>query len=128
MTFSIVECAENLFNIFQPMVKEKNIDFNFRVKHFDHEYLYSDQLRVNQIFINLLSNAIKYTEPGGKVSVDVWEEPGENEKNVRLHYVVADTGIGMTKEYMERMYQPFSRQTDSRVNLVRGTGLGLTIT
>ncbi len=128
VTFSIVECAENLFNISQPMVKEKNIDFNFRVKHFDHEYLYSDQLRVNQIFINLLSNAIKYTEPGGKVSVDIWEEPGEKEKTVRLNYVVADTGIGMTKEYMERMYQPFSRQTDSRVNLVQGTGLGLTIT
>ena len=128
VTFSIVECAENLFNISQPMVKEKNIDFNFRVKHFDHEYLYSDQLRVNQIFINLLSNAIKYTEPGGKVSVDVWEEPGEDEKSVRLNYVVSDTGIGMTKEYMERMYQPFSRQTDSRVNSVQGTGLGLTIT
>lgn len=128
VNFSIVECAENLFNISQPMVKEKNIDFNFRAKHFEHEYFHSDQLRVNQIFINLLSNAIKYTEPGGKVSVDVWEEPGADDKTVRLHYVVSDTGIGMTKEYMEHMYQPFSRQTDSRVNLVQGTGLGLTIT
>ena len=127
-TFSIVECAENLVNISQPMVKEKNIDFNFRINRFDHEYLYADQLRMNQIYINLLSNAIKYTEPGGQVSVDIREEPGETDRTVRLTYVVADTGMGMTPEFMEKMYQPFSRQTDSRVNSIQGTGLGLAIT
>ena len=128
VTFSIVECAENLVNISQPMVKEKNIDFNFRVNNFDHEYLYADQLRLNQIYINLLSNAIKYTEPGGHVSVEMREEINEEKKTVRLFYIVSDTGIGMTKEYMAQMYQPFSRQTDSRVNSVQGTGLGLAIT
>ena len=128
VNFSIVECAENLINISQPMVKEKNIDFNFRIGRFDHEHLYADQLRINQILINLLSNAIKYTEPNGKVNVEMREEPGEAEDTVRLTYVVADTGIGMTPEFMARMYQPFSRQTDSRVNTVQGTGLGLAIT
>ncbi|MBQ7488802.1 MAG: response regulator, partial [Clostridia bacterium] len=128
VTFSIVECAENLVNISQPMVKEKNIDFNFRISQFDHEYLYADQLRLNQIYINLLSNAIKYTEPGGQVCVEMREEAGEKEKTVRLTYVVADTGMGMTPEFMARMYQPFSRQTDSRVNTIQGTGLGLAIT
>ena len=128
VTFSMVECAENLINISQPMVKEKNIDLNFRINNFDHEYLYADQLRLNQIFINLLSNAIKYTEPGGQVCVDMYEEPGQTEKTVRLIYSVADTGIGMTPEFMARMYQPFSRQTDSRVNTIQGTGLGLAIT
>ena len=128
VTFSIVECAENLVNISQPMVREKNIDFNFRVNHFEHEYLYADQLRLNQIFINLLSNAIKYTEPGGQVCVDMRQEPGETDKTVRLIYVVADTGMGMTPEFMSRMYQAFSRQTDSRVNTIQGTGLGLAIT
>ncbi len=128
VTFSIAECAENLVNISQPMVREKNIDFNFRINHFEHEYLYADQLRINQILINLLSNAIKYTQPGGQVCVDMREEPGETEKNARLVYTVADTGMGMTPEFMEKMYQPFSRQTDSRVNSIQGTGLGLAIT
>ena len=128
VTFSIVECAENLINISQPMVKEKNIDFQFRVNHFDHEYLYADQLRINQIYINLLSNAIKYTEPGGQVCVDMREEAGETQRSVRLIYVVADTGMGMTPEFMAQMYEPFSRQTDSRVNTIQGTGLGLAIT
>lgn len=128
VTFSIVECAENLVNISQPMVKEKNIDFNFRISRFDHEYLYADQLRLNQIYINILSNAIKYTEPGGQVNVEMREEAGSTDKTIRLTYIVSDTGMGMSPEFMARMYQPFSRQTDSRVNTIQGTGLGLAIT
>ena len=128
VTFSIVETAGNLVNLSQPMVKEKNIDFSFRINRMETEYLYADQLRLNQIFINILSNAIKYTEPYGKVAVDMHEEKGEQEGTVRIKYVVSDTGIGMSEEFMDRMYQPFSRQTDSRVNSIQGTGLGLTIT
>ena len=128
VAFSIVECAENLVNISQPMVKEKNIDFNFRIHNFKYEYLYADQLRINQIYINLLSNAIKYTEPGGQVNVDIAQEEGEAPRTIKLKYIVSDTGIGMTPEYMARMYQPFSRETDSRVNTIQGTGLGLAIT
>ncbi|MBQ7644052.1 MAG: response regulator [Spirochaetales bacterium] len=128
VNFSIVECAENLVNISQPMVKEKNIDFNFRVSRFEHEYLHADQLRLNQIFINILSNAIKYTEPGGQVNVEMKEESASSDRTIRLTYIVSDTGMGMTPEFMARMYQPFSRQTDSRVNTIQGTGLGLAIT
>ncbi len=128
VTFSIVECAENLVTISQPMVKEKNIDFRFHIDRVSHEYLYADQLRINQIFINLLSNAIKYTEPGGQVCVDMKEVTGQTDKSVQLIYKVSDNGIGMTPEFMAKMYEPFSRQTDSRVNAISGTGLGLAIT
>ena len=128
LTFSIVETVENLVNISHPMIKEKNIEFSFHVNHMEKEYLYTDQLRLNQIYINILSNAIKYTEPGGRVNVEMREESSEAPGCVRLIYVVADTGIGMSPEYMETMYQPFSRQIDSRVNSIQGTGLGLAIT
>ncbi len=128
MTFSIVETVENLVNLSQPMIKEKNIQFSFRINRMEKEYLYADQLRLNQIYINILSNAIKYTEPGGSVSVDLREEESEKEGCVRLVYIVSDTGIGMTLEFMEKMFEPFSRQTDSRVNSIQGTGLGLAIT
>ena len=94
----------------------------------DKEYLYADQLRLNQICINLLSNAIKYTEPGGSVTVDMKEEESQKEGCVKLTYIVSDTGIGMSPEFMANLYQPFSRQTDSRVNKIQGTGLGLAIT
>ena len=128
LSFSIVETVENLVNISQPMIKEKNLEFSFHINRMEKEYLYTDQLRLNQIYINILSNAIKYTEPGGRVSVELHEEPSTVPGSVRLTYVVADTGIGMSPEFMETMYQPFSRQTDSRVNSVQGTGLGLAIT
>jgi signal transduction histidine kinase/DNA-binding response OmpR family regulator len=128
LSFSIVETVENLVNMSQPMVKEKNIDFNFRVGKLEKEYFYADQLRLNQIYINILSNAIKYTPPGGQVSVDMREEASPKAGCVRLIYRVSDTGMGMSPEFMATMYQPFSRQTDSRVNTIQGTGLGLAIT
>ena len=128
MTFSVVELVENLVNISQPMIKEKNIDFSFHINQMQKEYLYTDQLRLNQIYINILSNAIKYTEPGGRVTVDMREEKSAVPGCIRLSYVVSDTGIGMSPEFMATMYQPFSRQIDSRVNSIQGTGLGLAIT
>ena len=126
--FTIVETVENLVNLSQPMVREKNIDFQFRVSRMETEYICADQLRLNQIYINILSNAIKYTEPGDRVSVDLREEESPKPGCVRLIYVVSDTGIGMSEEFMANMYQAFSRQTDSRVNGIQGTGLGLAIT
>ncbi|MBR2121451.1 MAG: response regulator [Lachnospiraceae bacterium] len=128
LTFSIVETVENLVNLSQPMIKEKNIEFNFRTGRMEKEYFYADQLRLNQIYINILSNAIKYTEPGGRVSVDMREEESPKPGCMRLTYRVSDTGIGMSPEFMANMYQPFLRQTDSRVNTIQGTGLGLAIT
>jgi len=127
-TFSIVETVENLVNMSQPMIKEKNIEFNFRISRMEIEYLYADRLRLNQIYINILSNAIKYTEPCGCVSVDMHEDKSQKPDCVRLTYTVSDSGIGMSPEFMENMYQPFSRQTDSRINSIQGTGLGLAIT
>lgn len=128
LTFSIVETVENLMTVSQPMIKEKNIDFSFNTNNMEKEYLYTDQLRLNQIYINILSNAIKYTEPGGRVSVDLRQEKSDKPGCLQLTYTVSDTGIGMSPEFMENMYQPFSRQIDSRVNSVQGTGLGLAIT
>ena len=128
LPFSILDTFENLVNISQPVVKSKNINFTHGALNIDHEWLYADKLRLNQIFTNLLSNALKYTEENGKVSLEIKELPNEKEGYVTLIYQVADTGIGMSKEYLEKMYQPFNRATDSRVNSIQGTGLGLTIT
>ncbi len=128
VSFSIVESAENLVNISQPIVREKNIDFRFRIRNITNEFLFADKLRINQIFINILSNALKYTPKGGQVCVDMNEEPSETQGSITLNYTVTDTGIGMSKGFMEKMYEPFVRQTDSRINTIQGTGLGLAIT
>ena len=128
VTFSIVDSAENLVNISQPTVRQKNIDFRFRSKNIKYEYLYADQLRINQIFINILSNALKYTPANKQVYVDLNELPSQKKGFIKLEYKVADTGIGMPESFMQVMYEPFIRQTDSRINTIQGTGLGLAIT
>ena len=128
LTFSVVDMFENLVNISQPMVKSKNIDFHFRAHRFENEWLFADKLRLSQIFTNLLSNALKYTLENGSVCVDIEELPCDKPGFARIVYRVTDTGIGMSEEYIERMYEPFSRATDSRTNSIQGTGLGLAIT
>ena len=126
--FSILELAENLENMALPMVRQKNIDFKFQKRNISEEFLYADKLRVNQIFINIISNAIKYTPDNKEVIVDLSEKPSEKENFVKLIYKVSDKGIGMSESFMEIMYEPFIRQTDSRINSIQGTGLGLAIT
>ena len=128
VSFSIIELAENLENMVLPMVRQKNIDFRFQKNNITQEYLFADQLRINQIFINILSNAIKYTPNDKQVYVDLTEELCAKEKFIKLVYKVADKGIGMSESFMEVMYEPFIRQTDSRINTIQGTGLGLAIT
>lgn len=126
--FSVIELAENLENMALPMIQRKNIDFRFQKNNITQKYLYADQLRINQVFINILSNAIKYTPDNKQVYVDLSEEPGSKEGFVKLVYKVSDKGIGMPESFMEIMYEPFMRQTDSRINTIQGTGLGLAIT
>ena len=126
--FSISDLAENLENMVLPMIRQKNIDFRFNKNNITQKYLYADQLRINQIFINILSNSIKYTPDNGQVYVDLSEEAGDKEGFIKLVYKVSDTGIGMSESFMKIMYEPFMRQTDSRINTIQGTGLGLAIT
>ena len=126
--FSISDLAENLENMVLPMIRQKNIDFRFNKNNIIQKYLYADQLRINQIFINILSNSIKYTPDNGQVYVDLSEEAGDKEGFIKLVYKVSDSGIGMSESFMKIMYEPFMRQTDSRINTIQGTGLGLAIT
>ncbi len=126
--FSIIDVVENLINLSLATVKQKNIDFSFNVEHIEKEIIHADMLRLNQIFINIISNAIKYTLNDGKVSVKLKEDVSQKEGYIKILYEVADTGIGMSPEFMKNMYLPFERQVDSRVNSIQGTGLGLAIT
>ena len=106
---------------------ERDLDIKFNIHDIRYDVLMLDPLRVKQIFINLISNAVKYTPDGGSVSVEVWEEEAHRTGRIRLIAVVRDTGIGMTPEFMKEMYGKFNRAVDTRVNKVRGSGLGLSV-
>ena len=92
------------------------------------EYIYGDPLKISQIALNIMSNAIKYTNPGGKVDVSVIEVPNDDPERLVCDLIVEDTGIGMTEEFLARIFEPFERSASSTKSGVQGTGLGMSIT
>ena len=105
---------------------EKGVTLNIDADIDGHLYLMGDKLRVYQVLINIMTNAVKYTNAGGRVDASLSVKLGDQDQ-VTIDYQVADTGIGMSPEYMEHMYEAFSRATDGRISKVQGTGLGLAI-
>ena len=130
--FDLSTLAERLRHEDSVMLEYPVRDGNWHLTRFisgklhdiSHNVLLSDQIRLGQIYMNLLSNAVKYTPENGDVKFEVYEEKLAESGKVRLVSVVSDTGIGMTPEFMEQMYSAFSRAVDTRVNKVRGSGLG----
>jgi len=127
VNFSLRDMTAALVSIVRPQVQAKKLQFDIHIHNIDHEIVYADEVRFNQIIINILTNAVKYTPDGGRVVVDLTQETLPGGKDVRIIYTVADNGIGMSKEFMVNMYDIFSRATDNRINKIQGTGLGLSI-
>lgn len=92
-----------------------------------HENVISDSLRIQQVFINILGNSIKYTPDGGEISLTVKEEHVSSNRSLYI-FTFKDNGIGMSKEFQEKLFQPFSREQDDHETEVKGTGLGMSIT
>lgn len=120
-----------LFDEFPPSLKQIKLGKDLAINCVKHDIIYSeifaDPLRIKQIYTNILSNAIKYTPDGGSVTFEMYQQKIPNSKNIFLIAKISDTGIGMSKEYIENMYSKFTRETDSRINKVPGYGLGLSI-
>ncbi len=126
--FSLPELLEELSAILMPQAKAKKHSFEIHVQGTPPEQLVGDKLRLNQILINLLSNAVKYTPDGGKIDFLVRELPQTTPQYVKLQFVVKDNGIGMSEEFQENIFAPFSREISSVTNKIQGTGLGMAIT
>ena len=123
--------VEENFELYQQtisgMLAERNLHYISNKHGIREDVLLADQLRLSQIYINLLSNAIKYTPEGGTIRFELYEEEMDTPEKVRLIGIISDNGIGMSPEFMKEMYSEFSRAVDTRVNKVRGSGLGLSI-
>lgn len=127
IVFSIAELSDNLVNMVRPQIEEKSLKFNVYVRNVRHEYIYADELRINQIFINILTNAVKYTPEGGTVTMTLSEETPVNSGSVRLVYIVEDSGIGMPEENIRALKDGFPQTGEGHFYSARGTGLGLII-
>ncbi|MCR2045974.1 response regulator [Acetatifactor muris] len=126
---SLREVMDNIVNIVQPQVKAKRQHFNIFIHDISVENVCCDNVRLNQVMINLLGNAVKFTPEEGAINVSLFEEESpRGEDYIRTHLYVKDTGIGMSKEYMTKIFDSFSREDTARVQKTEGTGLGMAIT
>jgi signal transduction histidine kinase/DNA-binding response OmpR family regulator len=126
---SLRDAMEGLVGIVQPQIKAKDQIFDITIKNIEAENIYCDSVRLNQVLINLLSNAVKFTPEGGRISINLSEEDSPlGAKYTRIHLSVADTGIGMTEEFKEKIFDSFAREDNKRVQKTEGTGLGMAIT
>ncbi len=126
---SLRENVDNIINIIQPQVKSRQQHFDVFIHNIEHEKIYCDSVRLNQVLLNLLSNAIKFTPDKGTITIDISEVPSSRGTGyVQLCFIVKDTGIGMSEKFQKDIFQAFAREQDSRVNKIEGTGLGMAIT
>ena len=124
---SLPEILQLLRDIVQPEIKARRHHFDIDVVNLRNEYIYCDKLRLNQILLNLLSNAIKYTEPGGTISLRVTQKSAPASGYATFEFRCSDNGIGMGKEFAKTIFEPFTREENSTVSAIRGTGLGMPI-
>lgn len=113
--------------IISGQVHAKQLDLYMDVMDVTDEDVYCDKTRLNQVLLNLLSNAIKFTSPGGTVSVRISQLNGAPEGKGMYEIRVKDTGIGMRREFAQKIFEPFERERSSTVSRIQGTGLGMAI-
>ena len=124
--FDFKSFAEELNQIIYPQTLEKEVGYEMRHREPLESHYIGDSLRMKQILVNLLSNALKFTPPGGKMGVDIREEKRAN-GFVYLEFMVWDNGIGMSEEFMQRIFQPFEQENPGNARNNVGSGLGLSI-
>lgn len=125
--FHLPELIGNLVTMVQPSVDAKQHNLKVNSLKLEHENVIGDAMRLQQVFMNILGNAIKYTPAGGNLEIEISEKPSKIHGYGCYEFIFKDNGIGMSKEYLEKIYEPFSRAEDSRVSKVEGSGLGMTI-
>ena len=122
----IDQTVDEIKSVFEPQADQKGLNLIFETQ-VEHQYVLCDITKTKQILVNLISNAVKYTSTGGTVTVTVQEIPCEQENSVKIQIEVRDTGIGMSKEFLPTLFDSFSRERNTTVGKVAGTGLEMAI-
>ncbi len=125
---SLPEILHGLRSILQADIHAKQLELYIDTVDVFDEEIFCDKLRLNQVLLNLLSNAVKYTGAGGIISLRITEKPGAPAGCANYEFTIKDTGIGMSKEFVEHIFEPFERERNSTISGIQGTGLGMAIT
>ena len=122
------EAADRLTTILGDLARDKDIKLSVSLEDVENPYVYLDELHVNQILLNIISNAVKYTENGGKVDITIKEMLSSDKERAHYRFIVSDTGIGMTEEFLDHVFDSFERDKNEALAGIQGTGLGMSIT
>ena len=125
---NLTDIVNGLRNILQADANAKQIELQVDTANVVNENICCDKLRLNQVLLNLLSNSVKYTEAGGTVSLRITEKPGAPAGCAVYEFYIKDNGLGMSQEFVERIFEPFEREKTSTISGIQGTGLGMAIT
>lgn len=125
--FSLADLTHDIAVIVRPQAAQKEQTLRFEIGKIHEESLTGDPLRLRQILVNIIGNAVKYTQAGGTIHVLFSQRPAREEGVVWLDFLCEDNGIGMSSEFLERIFLPFERVHSSTVNRIEGTGLGMSI-
>lgn len=125
---NILDTIDEINVILHSAANEKNQKMQVIVTDVVHENVFADKLRINQILMNLLSNSLKYTGKGGTISLHLYETNCDRAGYSIYEFRIKDNGIGMSKEFQNHIFEPFTREFTSTVNKIQGTGLGMSIT
>lgn len=125
--FNLENVVESITSIIYPQSEERNQNFNIKLVDVTGTQLVGDALRLNQILLNLLSNSLKFTPSGGSIRLEI-SQIQKKDGRVRLRFTVRDTGIGMSREFLNRLFLPFEQEHGSGSLSSAGTGLGMSIT
>ena len=124
---NIRDIVHEVTDFMKPEILAREHEYEFRVAESIPDYVLCDRLRVTQLLLNILSNAVKYTPKQGRIRLSVAEGIGAPLGYFALEFVISDTGIGMSRDFQSRLFEPFERENNSTVSKVMGSGLGMSI-
>ena len=122
----IEDIRQTLFEIFGDEAKKKNIALHYTI-NVEHEHILTDTTKVKEIFVNILNNAIKYTPSGGSVMINIDELVCDEPGYMMVRTRVSDTGIGMSQDYLTKIFDAFTRERNTTKSKITGSGLGMSI-
>ena len=124
----ITEVADTVVNVTYGFLSNRNITFQCNLEKPETPYVLADALRVREVLVNILGNAVKFTNDGGRITFGVSYRPGGDDRHIVACYRITDTGVGMSEEFQEHIFDEFSQEENSARTKYKGTGLGMAIT
>lgn len=124
----IVAVADTVVNVTSGFLTNRNIRFDCRLEEPEKRYVLADAVRIREVLVNILGNAVKFTHDGGTIRFEASYLPGVDGQHITARYRISDTGVGMSEDFIEHIFDEFSQEENSARTQYKGTGLGMAIT